>query len=510
MNKNTIENRTVFTENSVVIGGCGTVGSLIARVLKQHGFNVTVSDLVTDTSLKDVFVKEGINLDLGQHSPKVLADADLVILTPSLRNNQKVLDLISKNSNARMISIEDILKMFKVNKPVIGITGTNGKTTTTAITKNILKISGLEIPEHHLNIQGNTEYIPSMQARLNGDVAVVEIGTFGRSNEIYETATNSNVNIGVITNISHDHLEKGFDFDQYISCKKEILNVADTIVLNADDPYVSNFSNEIKHNNIIFFGVENVLINSDSFDEKRKCPICSKPLKYGKYYLGHMGQYSCSCSFKRPKLDVKACDVNHDSFKLVIGSDEAKVKLNKPGICNVYNALAAASSAFALNIKFKYIIEGIESFKGVPGRFQKINDNPRIIMDFAHNPAGVKASIQAINYENYDRLIVINTIASESGETGDKDIAAILNNADVVIPASYAARIASKIITKEVILTEASKEKSIKTGTLGATEKQIIESLQKAMNIYKENDIILIIGEGGFKYAEKVLSKTII
>lgn len=506
---NAIKDETDFTKNSVVIGGCGTAASLIARVLKQQGHNVTVSDLVKDTPLKDVFNREGINLDLGQHSPEVLANADTIVLAPSLKNNKKVLDLISKNSNAKIISIDEILDLFKVSKPVIGITGTNGKTTTTTITKNILKLSGLEIPEHYLNIQGNTEYIPAMQARLKGDVAVVEIGTFGKPNEIYESAKNSNVSIGIITNITQDHLENGHDFNKYISCKKEMLNVADNIVLNADDPYVSNFANEVKHNNIIFFGIENILLDSDSFAEERICPFCSKKLDYKQHYLGHMGQYTCSCSFKRPEPNVKAYDVTNNLFRLVIGSDESKVKLNKPGICNVYNALAATSAALALGVDFEYIVKGIESFKGVPGRFQEINDNPKIIMDFAHNPAGVKASLQAISCEKKGRLIVINTIASESGETGDRDIANILNNVDIIIPASHAARVASEVITKEVILTKASEEKTIKTGTLGATEKQILEGLQKAVNIYKKDDIILIIGEGGFKYAKKVLSKSI-
>ena len=282
------------------------------------------------------------------------------------------------------------------------------------------------------------------------------------------------------------------------------------MVLNADDPYVSNFANEFKSNNIIFFGIENMLLDSDSFAEERICPICSKKLNYEKYYLGHMGNYYCSCSFKRPKPDVKAYDVTNNSFKLVIGSDEANIKLNKPGICNIYNALGAASVTLALGIDFDYIVKGIKNFKGVPGRFQEINSDPKIIMDFAHNPAGVKASLQAINCENKGRLIVINTVASESGESGDKDIANILNNADVIIPASYAARVASKIINKEVILTEASEEKTTKKGTLGATEKQIREGLQKAVQVCKKNDIILIIGEGGFKYAEKVLPKSLI
>ena len=70
--------------------------------------------------------------------------------------------------------------MCPVDKPVVGVTGTNGKTTTTGMLKSIMRVAGMRVPEHHLNIQGNTELVPALQARLPGDVAVVEIGTFGR------------------------------------------------------------------------------------------------------------------------------------------------------------------------------------------------------------------------------------------------------------------------------------------------------------------------------------------
>jgi UDP-N-acetylmuramate-alanine ligase len=99
---------------------------------------------------------------------------------------------------------------------------------------------------------------------------------------------------------------------------------------------------------------------------------------------------------------------------------------------------------------------------------------------------------------------VVNTISSESGLEGDNEIAQILNNTDIIIPASYDAKRSSDIIKKELIFTEASNERS-KIGTLGASKEQVFEGLEKAMEIYKENDIILVIGEGGVKYAKKVL-----
>ena len=81
----------------VVIGGCGTVGSLMARILKSKGNDVTVSDIRKDTYLKDIFKSEGIKLDLGGHDLSLIKKADAIAIAPSLTNNKKVLNLINKN-----------------------------------------------------------------------------------------------------------------------------------------------------------------------------------------------------------------------------------------------------------------------------------------------------------------------------------------------------------------------------------------------------------------------------
>ena len=490
----------------VVIGGCGTVGSLMARVLNHHGAEVTVSDSAHQTPLQAVFAQEGIKLDLGGHDPDVLAQADTVAVAPSLMENDALLEDIKSKSDADIISVNEILSFFKVEKPVVGITGTNGKTTTTQMLKNILKIAGLNIPEHFMNIQGNTELIPALQSRLKGDAAVVEIGTFGRAHEIKNSALNCEVSVGLITNVSRDHLDEENDFIEYINCKKEMVDVADILVLNADDPLVANFAGDIHPYNVIFYGIKGLEMELNSFPEGRECPLCENILKYNEHYLGHLGDYRCACGYKRPEIDVIATQVTDNSFKLIIGSNSARVHLKTGGICNVYNALAAASAAIVMGIDFVDIVAGIEEFEGVDGRFEKICENPEIIIDFAHNPAGVKAAIQAICPAPESRLIVINTISSESGLVGDREIAQILNSADMVIPASYAARESSNIIKKDIIFVQASKEKA-KIGTLGASKKQVFEAIEKALEIVNDNDIILIIGEGGVKYSKEILEE---
>ena len=493
----------------VVIGGCGTVGSLMARVLKDNGADVTVSDLSTDSPQVNILKEEGIKLNLGEHDENILKNVDAVVVAPSLLKNSKLIGKIKSVTDADIISVDEVLSTCKVDKPVVGITGTNGKTTTTWMLKNILNLGGYKTPEHKLRMQGNTELIPSFQARLNGDVAVLEIGTHGNPNEIKSCATNSKVDIGIITNISKDHLSGSHSFLDYVNCKREIVEIANCLVLNADDPVVTGFGTDNSHK-ILFYGIETVNFEIKAYPEVRECPVCRKELEYSIPYLGHLGIYRCSCGFKRPEADVKAFDVKNNSFKLVIGSNTAEVKLKQAGIHNVYNALAAASGALALNIDFHDIVNGIETFEGVKGRFQKVDIGKKVIIDYAHNPAGVKAIIQTLIREKPEasRLIVVNTVSSESGTNGDIEIAKILKDVDIIVVASNASRKASLEVNvnNHVILAESSKKGS-KIGTLGASKVQVEESLNLAVTEAKKEDIILIIGEGGVKYSAEILEK---
>lgn len=494
----------------VVIGGCGTAGSLMARVLKDNGADVTVSDLLTQSPQIKTLKKEGIKLSLGGHDEEILKNTDIIAVAPSLLKNSRLMEKIRNTTDADIISVDEILRFCEVNKPVVAVTGTNGKTTTTWMLKNILKQAGHKVPEHEMNIQGNNELIPPLQARLNGDTAVLEIGTSGKPDEIKKSAINSKVNIGVMTNISQDHLNNSGNFSNYIECESEIVEVADLLVLNSDDPLIACLGLDKKPDNSLFYGIEHIDMDIDAYPEIRKCPLCHMDLEYQLHYLGHLGIYECSCGFKRPEPHVKAYDITSNQFTLVMDSNEAKVKLKNRGIHNVYNALAAACGARQLNVDFEDIIKGIESFEGVKGRFQEIDIGNRVIIDYAHNPAGVTAIIQAMAPEKSEKskLIVVNTISSESGIDGDMEIAKILKNADIIIAASNASRITLKRMKFDtpVIFTNSSK-KSSKKGTLGANKEQVEEGISQAISIAKKDDIILVIGEGGMKYSTGILEK---
>lgn len=497
-------------DNVVVIGGCGTVGSLMARVLKSKGCNVTISDMAEDTYLRPVFEKEDITLALGDKSEEILSKTNTVFIAPSLINNPNIKNLLKKYSIRNVLTVHDILKYFKADKPVIGITGTNGKTTTTHMLKNIFKIAGLEVPEHYLKIQGNTDFIPALQSRLTGDLAVVEIGTFGNLNEIKLSALNSNVSMGIITNISKDHLSDG-GFNQYMQCKKEMVDVAENLILNADDPLVNFISTSKNHDNLLCFGIDDETTDFEIFSETIRCPSCGEVLKYNTHYLGNSGDYYCDCGFERPELDIKASNIQGNSFDLIIYKESRRVTLSKSGIFNIYNALGAASIAWLAGVEFDDIVNGLETFNGVNGRFEQISNEPEIILDFAHNPAGVRSLLQTIqlNKDNDSKVIVVDSISSESGIDGDLEIVKLLSVVDIIIPVSQSSANACELVDEmdnnKVI--NISGTDFVKDGTLGANSIQVEKGIDEALNIANDNDIILIIGEGGVKFSKDILTK---
>ncbi|MDR2874013.1 MAG: hypothetical protein LBV42_04675 [Methanobrevibacter sp.] len=503
-----------LSDEVFVIGGCGNVGSLMARILNDHGFNVTISDSSSDCKLKKVFKKEGIKLDLGKQNPELLKNASSLFITESLKNNDNINQLLKK-INVPIYTVDEILKFFKPNKKVIAVTGTNGKTSTKEYLKNILKSSGFIVPEHGLDIQGNTEFIPMLQSRLKGDLAVLEIGTFGNIGEIKKAVENSEVSIGIITNIFKDHIQN--DFKDYLSCKKEMVDFVENLILNGDDPIVSNFANMEDEKNIIFFGINpapfednfNNFFNNKLNDEE-KCPVCGKILNYF-----NNTDYECICGFKKPKLDVEALNIQivNDknnlsiiNYTLKILKNQEKVYLKNSSIVNVYNSLAAVAAAYSVGISFNDIIKGINSFKGVPGRFEIIHENPLIILDFAHNPSGVKSILQGVlSIKENHKLIILNTISSESGDDGDKEIAQLLSDGDIIIPASNRANDFSDYIKSKVIKLKNNLNYE-KTGTVGAAKEQVEEGLKIGLKLANKDDIILIIGEAGEKYSKDILN----
>ena len=176
---------TDFDENTVfgVIGVCGINGNLIARLLMDHGFKVQANDMVNEedcrfkAALKDY---PEMKIYYGEIPETFFTSSDYMIIPTALLESKSMLYHKIKKYGIPILTVKDILEIFEPKHPVICITGTNGKTTTTTLLKHIAYHAGLKPCEHNLmGMQGNTADIPPLQSRLNGNINILETGTFG-------------------------------------------------------------------------------------------------------------------------------------------------------------------------------------------------------------------------------------------------------------------------------------------------------------------------------------------
>src|SRR5262249_9126545 len=148
--------------------------------------------------------------------------------------------------------------------------------------------------------------------------------------------------------------------------------------------------------------------------DSKYCVRCGTPYEYAAAYVGHLGDYRCpKCGHARPVLDVSAREIELDglqgsSFDVVAPTATARVRLRLPGLYNVYNALAAASTAYALGVPLSEIADRLETFTAAFGRFERIEaDGRRILMLLIKNPAGANEAVRTLQEGGVPETLVI-------------------------------------------------------------------------------------------------------
>ena len=386
-----------------VVGVCGINGNLIARILVDHGYSVIVNDVVThdDCRFKDALKGYGFTKEYyGILPDEFFEEIDYIVLPAALIENNSNLYQKSQEKNIKLLKVEDILNIFEPAHPVICVTGTNGKTTTTNLLKSICYRNNTPPCEHNLEgMQGNAGDIPALQSRLNGSLNVLETGTFGYKNSLTKLAGPCKPDVGIITNITPDHLDENSTFLDYARVKGELVSLLQnkTLIVNNDDPTVMSLIKELEYDgNLITFGIEHESVRKDT---KQCC--CGRMVEVSEIIAG-VGKYSCVCGNVYKKPDYTATNINssHNQFTLISPDNEEHVfdlKIN--GIHNIYNALGSIIIAHEiLEMSYDDIYDAINLFTGVAGRMEKLGmvDNKEIMVDYAHNPAGITTVLKEL------------------------------------------------------------------------------------------------------------------
>jgi len=313
------------------------------------------------------------------------------------------------------------------------ISATNGKTTTAAMAAAILRRAGVELVHNQAGANMAGGIAATLLAAAHGGTIDGKLGLF-EVDELWlgQVAAELAPRAIVLANLFRDQLDRYGELERIADSWREVLHARPTrLVLNADDPLVADLGRDEPQ--ALFFGVEDdtlALPGMSHAADAKHCRRCGSPYVFDAVYLGHLGHYHCaSCGQRRPVPAVSATEVRlegiHSSrFTLHIAGEQASVTLALPGLYNVYNALAAAALASALEVPPATIVAGLGEVKAAFGRAESVTLSPtraaegepalteprelRILL--VKNPAGANEVLRTLMLEpgEHDLLGVLN------------------------------------------------------------------------------------------------------
>ncbi len=303
-----------------------------------------------------------------------------------------------------------------INKKIITVTGTNGKSTTSGIIAHILEVANQKVIH---NLKGANMltgianvFALSISPFKRFDFAVLE------SDEAYLTKLYDFIKSDylVVTNLFRDQLDR---YGELNTTAEFIKNAIDKnpdlkLILNADDPIVATF-NRTKY--AVYYGFENVEFDC-SYEHKSNAPseifncACGEELKYTKQFFAQQGHYYCpKCGYKRKNCDYAAdVKVYNDYSKITVKHNDIlfNFTINLTGLYNAYNALAAIALGFETGLNQQEIQKALDTYHAIFGRTEKctINGNPAIIQ-LIKNPTGASEVLKTVDLKS-NIVIAIN------------------------------------------------------------------------------------------------------
>jgi UDP-N-acetylmuramoylalanine--D-glutamate ligase len=218
-------------EKRVLVVGLGKSGVASALFLKSKGARVTVSDAKPQDQLKDeipVLLDQGIAVETGGHGERTFGDQDLIVVSPGVPTDAPPL-VQARALGANLIGEIELASLFFPG-PIVAITGSNGKTTTTTLAGEVVTAGGFRSA-----VGGNigTPAISLVEGATADTIAVWEVSSFQ-----LETIRTFRPRIAVVLNVTPDHLDRHHTFAAYTDAKARIFEnqrPEDFAVLNADD-----------------------------------------------------------------------------------------------------------------------------------------------------------------------------------------------------------------------------------------------------------------------------------
>ena len=349
------QNINDFKEKSISVVGLGRSGIAIARLANFIGAKVYIYDQSSSNTVQQnlkALNQLGIRGDFGDVKD-VLYNNELIVISPGVPADSEIV-LEAQKRNIKIIGEVEFASLF-TNSPIVGVTGSNGKSTTVSVLHHMAQSDEINgVLAGNVGIAFSEKVLDELQNPDPKCVYIVEISSFQM-----EFIDSFHPYISIYLNISPDHLDRHGSFDNYFQSKlrlSENQTTTDYVIYNADDKKLAG-----------------AFVNSTAK----------------------------KITFSSSNLDTNLYHINNSYF---LNREYAKLtkleNIGLPGQHNLYNLLAAASGAHCLGISDDKIAEIIQSFKGIPHRLELV-DNINGVKYFndskATNIDAVKVALESFN-----------------------------------------------------------------------------------------------------------------
>ncbi len=343
----------MYDNKKIFVLGMARSGYEVAKVLAKRNNYIVVNDISKDQDNEKVKELEslGVKVFLGDHPDDLLDDSfDYIIKNPGIHFDHKYLDFAGKHSIPVLDEIEIAYHFLPSNVKIVGITGTNGKTTTTTLTYEVLK----KYFGSRVHLAGNIGFAFSgvLKDIKENDIVVMEISA-QQLHDMY----NFKCDVAVLTNIYGAHLDMFGTKEYYNASKKKIFNNQtkdDIAIVNGGNTEAKNLASDIK-SNVKYFS---------SIDKEAICYLDNDWIYYN---------------------DEKLIDTK---------------KMNVKGVHNYENAMCAIIVAKEFKVPDDVICDVVENFKGVEHRIEfvrKYNDREFYNDSKATNIKATQIALSAFN-----------------------------------------------------------------------------------------------------------------
>ncbi|MBP3916189.1 UDP-N-acetylmuramoyl-L-alanyl-D-glutamate--2,6-diaminopimelate ligase [Clostridium sp.] len=342
----------------------------------------------------DIFIAvQGFNVDGNTYIPSAIKNgANVIITDEDIQRIDDEVTLIKVNNTRKVMA--RIASNFYGNPSeklkIIGITGTNGKTTTSYYLKNILENSGYKVGLigtianyiNNIKIESSRTTPESLDlqklfyemVKAKTDYCIMEVSSHSIA---LDRILHTKFDIALFTNLTHEHLDFHKSMVNYYETKFKLLKNSKYAIINNDCYFAEMLKRDLDENNIEYctFGINN-----------------------------------------KSNIKINPNEIDYKSYKFKIDGSEFSYHI--PGEYNIYNSLGAIAIAKLIGLSYSTIANNM-TLKYVPGRFERMKNDFNlpfeVVIDFAHTPDGLKNLLTSVRNENTNKIIAVY------GCGGDKD-----------------------------------------------------------------------------------------